>query len=348
MKKFKQLLSVLLCVITCGSLFGCASGSADAEVNPKDFRVTAYVVCNEDVDINSFDVTHAKQITDFIIFGCATFDEQGNLNMGKQTQQWVDKLRSVCNPDARIHLNVLGPGSQTTSSDWNEQMADLSQRHTNAFKSGVLEENIKSALEQYKFDGVFFDYEYPLEKKPWKAFNKFIVSLNKCLGDDYKIGMALAAWNLGQNARARGATDFITLMSYDLWDENGNHATLEIAKNNILSAREAGYDMSKVDLGLPFYARPTDHGAYWYDYKGYYDNLDENGLFVDEGNTGLTFSFNTADVIKEKTDLAIEEGMGGVMIWHYACDVPADNDQSLFNAISEAKQSAIDANADNQ
>ena len=31
-------------------------------------------------------------------------------------------------------------------------------------------------------------------------------------------------------------------------------------------------------------------------------------------------------------------GLGGVMIWHYACDVPADNDASLFNAVAKAKQ----------
>ncbi len=332
-----------MCIITCGGLFGCANQSDDTDVNPADFRVTAYLVCNQDVDINSFDTTHAQQITDFIIFGCATFDEQGQVSIASQTGAWVDKLRSVCHPNTRIHLNILGPGSQSSSSDWNEQMADLAQRHTNSFQTGVLEENIKAVLQEYQLDGVFFDYEFTIAKKHWKAYNNFIVSLDNVLGDDYKIGVALASWDMGQNKKAREATDFLTLMSYDLWDKNGNHATTDIAVDDIKKARKAGYDMSKVDLGIPFYARPTTREPYWYSYKDHYTAVDSSGLFVDEGNTGLTFSFNTAKVVKEKTDLAISKGLGGVMVWHYACDVPADNDQSLFNAISEAKQQAIDA-----
>lgn len=342
MKKIKQILSITMCIITCCGLFGCSGNSAQTKVNPEDFRVTAYLVCGDGVDINSFDSTHAGQITDFILFGCATFDESGNLNVSEHIKQWIDMLRNACSDKTRIHLNILGPGSQSTSSDWNEQMADLAQRHTTAFESGVLEQNIKSALEQYQLDGVFFDYEFTIKNKYWKAYNNFIVSLDECLGNDYKIGMALASWDLGQNKKARQATDFITLMSYDLWDENGNHSTTSIARDDIKKARKAGYDMSKVDLGIPFYARPTTREGYWYSYKDYYTNVDDMGLFTDEGNTGLVFSFNTPDVVKEKTDLAIKEGMGGVMVWHYACDVPADNGESLFNAISQSKQQAID------
>ena len=34
-------------------------------------------------------------------------------------------------------------------------------------------------------------------------------------------------------------------------------------------------------------------------------------------------------------------GVGGMMVWHYSCDVPAGNEKSLFGAIETAKQNAV-------
>lgn len=347
MKKLKALLSVLICVATCLGLVACGQNNAqNTAASPDDFRVTAYLVCNADTDITTFDASHVSQVTDLIIFGCATFDEGGNVSVGDHADKWINMLKAHCGDSTNIHLNLHGPSSQSSSSDWAEQMSDQAQRHTNAFKSGVLENNIKATLQKYQLDGVFFDYEFTIEKKHWRAYNSFIVSLDEILGDDYKIGMALATWDMGQNAKAKNATDIVALMSYDLWDENSNHATTQIALDDIKKACKEGYDLSKVDLGIPFYARPTTREGYWYAYKDYYTRVDSNGLFTDKdensNGTGLVFSFNTPQVVKEKTDLAIKQGLGGVMVWHYACDVPSDNDKSLFNAIGDAKQSAID------
>ena len=42
-------------------------------------------------------------------------------------------------------------------------------------------------------------------------------------------------------------------------------------------------------------------------------------------------------MIYDKTAWAIGEGLSGVMVWHYRCDVPADHEASLFHAITRAK-----------
>ena len=160
------------------------------------------------------------------------------------------------------------------------------------------------------------------------------------LGDDYKIGMSMVGWNLKQSKEAMNATDFFEVMSYDLWDKEGNHATIDIAQDDIKQFEKKGYDKAKLDLGVPFYARPTTGDAYWYDYKSYCDALDENGLYNDSA-TGLVFSFNTYDVIKEKTTLALENLIGGMMVWHYSCHDQSYNEKSLFDAIDSVKQEAI-------
>lgn len=200
-------------------------------------------------------------------------------------------------------------------------------------------------MTDYDLDGVVFDYEFPLRKKDWRAFDEFILSLDEKLGDRFKIGMSMVGWNLKQSKEAMQATDFFEVMSYDLWDDDGNHATMDIAKDDIEKMVKKSYDKSKLDLGVPFYARPTTHEGYWYDYKSYYDKLDENGLYSDS-ETGLTFSFNTYSLIKEKTQWALENGVGGMMVWHYDCDLPADNQQSLFAAIDSAKSEAVAAQSD--
>lgn len=331
----KKIIAVLLSAITVATLFaGCSS--KQTEVKPEDFRVTAYVTADSVQDYDSFTVDHINEVTDIIYIGASDFNEQGEVYTSDKFENGLNNIRKMIGErDVNLYCSITGPGSQSDSDDWYDQMADQAEHHKVAFESGVLEQNILEFVKKYNFDGIFFDYEYAIKKKYWKDYNKFIVSLDEVLGDDYKIGMALSGWDLGQDKAARDATDFVELMCYDLWEDDGTHASIGLVEKDIKAAKKAGYDMSKIDVGLPFYARPTDHGGYWYDYRGYYDKLDEKGLF-DDAETGLTFSFNTSEVINQKTRLAMESGCGGVMIWHWACDVEYGNEKSLFKAINDA------------
>lgn len=327
----KKLLSIILCAVIAATLFVGCSKNNSTPVKKSDFRVTAYVTCGDGLGENNFDPLHLQTVTDIIIFGNANFDENGKIILSDSFQSDLKYVKKYAT-NQNIYLNILGPGSQSASDDWNEQMHDLADRHSTAFESGILEDNILSVLSDNGLDGIVFDYEFPLRKKDWKVFDAFIISLRNKLGSNYKIGMSMVSWNLKQSKSAKEATDFFEVMSYDLWDKDGNHATFEIAQDDIKKFVKKGYDKATLDLGLPFYARPTTKDAYWYEYKSYYDKIDENGLY-DDKETGLTFSFNTYDMIYDKTQWALSEGVGGVMIWNYDCDLPADNEKSLFNAI---------------
>lgn len=331
----KKLICVMLSFIIVASVFSACSKQSNVE-RTEDLRITSYII--GDRILENFDDSHMTQVTDAILFGCASFDEEGIISEADYLQKALSILRKS-NENVNIYLNLLGPSNQSGSDDWKEQMNDLSERHTNSFNSGNLEQSIKNILEKYSFDGVFFDYEYPLKSKYWKAFDSFLISLDATLGDDYKIGVALADWNANQSKKAIAVCDFVEVMAYDLWDDNGNHATMEQAEKCINKMLKKGYSREQLDLGVPFYARPTTKDAYWYDYASWADKIDENGLCVDD-ETGLTFSFNDYDLIQQKTKWAIENGIGGMMVWHYTCDLPADNEKSLFNAVYNAKNEA--------
>lgn len=337
MKKTKYFLPLLCIVLAVSTFFGCSKKAVSTPVNPENFRVTAYIVSDRLND--DFDDSNLDTVTDIILFGNAVFDEDGNVNLSDSFDRDVEFIRNKMK-NQNLYLNILGPSSQTDSDDWNDQMHDLADRHTKSFESGKLENNIKDVMSKYKFNGVVFDYEFPLRSKDWKAYDKFIISLDNVLGDEYKIGMSMVGWNLKQSEKAKEATDFFEVMSYDLWDDDGNHATVDIAKDDMKKFEKKGYDKSTLDLGVPFYARPTTKEAYWYDYKKYYKSVDSNGIYQDN-ELNLKFSFNTYDVIKEKTQIALDNGWGGMMVWHYSCDLPSDNDKSLFNAIKSAKDEAV-------
>ncbi len=315
-------------------LLGIDTGTGDNI--DKTFRVTSYIVCDRIQDPSSLCSEDFDIITDVILFGVATFDSKGNVTVDKQTLETaLNNLKAVVGDrDIDYTLNFLGPGSTTDSSDWYEQMESLGKEHNKAFRSLKLQKNIIKVLEEYDFDGVHFDYEYPTTNGAWFGYNNFLVSLGSKLGDDYTLNVAASDWCLQYTKLAVEFVDSFELMMYDVYDEEGKHATFETVAERSQWIKDSNIPLEKITFGLPFYARPTDGDAYWYDYSSYVHLLDENGFYTDE-NIGKTFWFNTPDVIAEKTDFAIKEGYAGVMIWHYTCDLPSTNEKSLLRTIGE-------------
>ena len=314
---------------------------ADIDMSSKkteNFRITTYMRCDyiqspESLFKEDFDI-----ITDVILFEAASFTAGGEVVYDETKLETALKniRNAIGDRDVNITLNLLGPGGTTDSDVWEEQMEAQSIEHNKAFSSGVLEENIIDLLDRYDFDGVHFDYEYPLSAKAWRHFNRFLVSLDKKLGD-YTLGVAGNDWNVKLSVAAINAIDTFELMLYDMNDGEGRHATYEDTVKLLRKIGIYGMPFEKVNMGLPFYSRPADMSAYWYGYNGCYEGIDENGWYhCDE--TDKDFWFNTPDVIAAKTEYALNHGFGGVMIWHYNCDLPSSQDESLLKAIGETVQ----------
>lgn len=301
-----------------------------------DFRVTAYVRGEYIQSPDSLRPEDFDIITDVILFECASFNSEGEVICDTdRLETALGNLRTATGDrDVHITLNLLGPSGNTDSTVWEEQMEAQSDEHNKAFLSGVLEDNIVAVLDRYGFDGVHFDYEYPLSSKAWKHFNNFLVSLDKKLGD-YTLGVAGNSWNLKFTTRACGVIDSFELMAYDMVDKEGRHATAEDTAKIARTVGIYGMPPEKTNIGLAFYSRPSDMSAYWYGYNGCADGIDENGWYHCE-ETGKDFWFNTPDVIEKKTEYAIKNGFGGVMIWHYSCDLPSWEEGSLLRAVDTA------------
>lgn len=302
----------------------------------EDFKVTAYIRGDY---VQSADSVHSEDfdiITDVILFECANFDSQGQVILQKEKLETAlaNIRQAIGDRDVKITLNLLGPWGHTDSDVWEDQMEAQSDEHNKAFTSGVLEDNIIAVLDEYDFDGVHFDYEYPISLKAWHYYNNFLVSMGKKLGD-YTLGVAGNEWNLKFSTAAIEAIDTLELMMYDFIDDEGRHATYENTIKLVEKVGLYGIPLEKANIGLAFYSRPTDMSGYWYGYNGCYKDLDENGWYHCP-DTGKDFWFNTPDVIEKKTAYAFENGYGGVMIWHYNCDLPSTDEASLLKAVGAA------------
>ena len=323
MSGFSKIIAFFMSII----LFLCGAVQGTTPEKAEKFRVVSYLVVFDEASIEAIDPGHFKDLTDVIIFGgYAGMHGDGHVTVSDKLAGVVERLKAMDESGKlRWHLNF----DLVTEGDQKMTMRE-------DFRGKELARSIREVLEEYDLDGAFFDYEFPQEWDAKLDFSLFLISLDSVLKDDYFIGAALQPWCARFLPGAIDAIDMVELMCYDNWDEEGFHSTMELAKQDVKNMVKLGYKLNQIDLGLPFYARPTTKEGRWYDYRQYWDKIDENGL-AEEESTGLIASFNTPELIYEKTRWAIETGLAGVMIWHYACDVPADNDASLFNAITRAK-----------
>ena len=329
MVHFKRVIAVLTSIITTVMALMGINVTKPVE----DFRVTTYIVADRILDKTAICSEDFDIVTNAIIFGCVRFDRDGNVNVDEDLLlPALNNLKEIIGSrNVTITINVLGPSYTTDSTDWNTQMESLAAEHNVAFKSGKLADNLIKTIDKYGFDGIHFDYEYPISVDAWNVFSNFLVELDSKIGNK-KIGIAVADWDLKISTQAIEAVDYFELMQYDIYDKEGKHATFEDSTKRSYKAVLRGIPPEKINFGLPFYARPTDSDAYWYEYKSYYNKLDENNYYTDT-DLNKTFWFNTPDIIAQKTQFAIDNGYGGVMIWHYTCDLPSTHPDSLLRAI---------------
>ena len=313
----------------------------------KDFRVTSYLVCQWFYGNETVDTEKMNTLTDIILFGVARFDENGKVYLqdldingemvsGDKIFKEIIEIIKKTNPNAKIHCNILGPDG--ADSDNKEKL------HSQAFVDNdkVLIDNILDLLKEYEFDGIFFDYEYPYSKKSIEDYSDFLVKLDSKLGD-YILGAAFSHWSCNISKDAIKVLDRVEIMAYDNMGEYSAHAEFATVGGAlaIKDIEKRGYDLSKCDLGLPFYGRTHGGEEAWPPYANIAPDLNNNPFEnkipksymngVTDGS--IITSFNGVQMIKDKTAFANDYGLGGVMVWHYTCDVAYEDDLSLFKAV---------------
>jgi GH18 family chitinase len=208
--------------------------------------------------------------------------------------------------------------------------------------------NVVHLIRQYGFDGVDYNWEYPgyefgrgygqlmdvekdysglanLISETRRQFN----SINNkgggvVVGDDKRLVITMAYYPDGKQERMlfRGKihkkVDYLHMMTYD--QNGGMHSTYEFTAKAVKQAIDAELPPEKLTIGLPFYGRHSQSGD-WTTYEDilrkYHDSLGRELDVVPafDSNDDSFIGFNNQATIVKKTNLALQLGLGGVMIW---------------------------------
>lgn len=209
-------------------------------------------------------------------------------------------------------------------------------------KIAILAEEIVAMAEDFGFDGVDVDWEYPRtgdgSKEQYEAFIGLLHDKLKPKGmlltaavlagvDSHNEPICSAAE--AQDRPSFDKLDWVNLMTYDC--DGPKHATYEFAENSVKYWVEArGFEPEKLNLGLPFYGRP---------FPGDYHLLLEADPEAPEKDmvilNGQEVWYNGRETLRKKVALAREYGLGGVMVWEIShdCDSPG---KSLLTALGQA------------
>lgn len=308
----------------------------------KNLRVNTYLVAaniNENTDFSMLD-----GVTDIIMFGTAKFDKLGNIifvdDSGNTISEdiYAQKVEILKNAVGNRKINLICD----IAMPYNDNNADIISMLSEENVGNTIA-SIKAFVEKYGFDGYDMDYEFPNSKKEWKLFNSFLRQLDSAIPDKI-ISLAIAPWDLQFDDDVIEIIDRAEVMLYDMFTAHGYHATFPVSVNGINKMLEGGFKAEQLDFGVPFYSRPTDRHAYWGDYSQYENKLDRftnlfyyNGFDHDGAPMTAPQYLNSAQMIADKTAFAIDAGLGGIMIWHMTCDLPYDNEFSLFKSINDTK-----------
>ncbi|MBC8112899.1 MAG: glycoside hydrolase family 18 protein [Candidatus Saccharimonas sp.] len=311
----------LLAVVTLYSAI--ATQTTEAQTQPvtrgTSFRVVGYL---PDYRVGAIDPAVGRQLTDLVFFSVKPMPtgqfESKTLDDAKTTSL-LKRFRDE--HGVKIHLCV---GGWDRSQGFAEIAASVESRRL--FAKGLL-----AFCRQHHFDGVDLDWEHPKDDTESKNYGALLSEIARVFKPHkLRLTAAMAAW---QTLTAEGiaAVDAIHLMSYD---NPGRHSTFETSQADVAKFRKLGVPASKLCLGLPFYGRGITAG----DRVKTYSEIVAPIPPAPETDEADGLFFNGPATIRRKTQFAIEQKLGGVMVWEIGQD--AKGDASLLRVIDEAKTGA--------
>ena len=219
-----------------------------------------------------------------------------------------------------------------------------------------LVQELVNIADRENLDGIDIDFEHPRSNLDAQNLTFFTKELKYLLHQKNKeLSIAVNAkvhsvagteiTNVVYEPSMFQYVDHVNIMAYDgQWDGGYHAANLSPYHytENIVNYWTSLFDTHQISreklvLGVPFYAQPEDPKRKQISYN----TIIENNPIHAESDTvflnGITYYYNGEETIKKKTKLALDHGLGGMMMWELGHD--AEGPHSLTQAISEVFQS---------
>lgn len=321
----------------------------NATTSRDDFAVVGYVVTEgmfnggfyNKEDSYYLDKEYFNSFTELNVLGWMQLCADGTIKISKPNAESSDSTDS-----AEISAEQLGAYvaelRQHIGNDKVQLTATLNNGNHDEMYSAVKEhkdENIKNVIDfllKTGFDGISFDWERPQNQEQFDAFSDYLIDLKaELVKINKRLTLAWAPWGVDMKPEAVKTADAIEIMTYDLFDQYGHQASFtESTVQTIKYFTDLGYDKKQLHIGLPYYARPSDGGAFWpsYDDKNYNFSKSSDADTDYLSDKGLSY-FNSCQTVADKTAFALCEGLGGMMAFRLELDRPYEDDTCLTKSI---------------
>ncbi|MGC9393466.1 MAG: glycosyl hydrolase family 18 protein [Anaerolineae bacterium] len=277
----------------------------------REFAIVGYLP-----DYRTLDPEWGHYVTDIVYFS-AGLRSSGELDTGRLSAQTLMALREMsATYGTRVYV-AIGGWARSENFAAVATAPDLRAQAVQAITAYCLENGL---------DGVDFDWEFPENAAERAGYVALLAEVRQAVAPHHmRVSVALAAWqDLGDDLYS--AVDRIHVMAYD---HEGRHSTFEQATGDIQAFIKRGAPPEKLLLGVPFYGRDV------YDFSTaltYAEIVQRHHPAPDVDEAGDVY-FNGITIIQRKTRYALEQQLGGVMIWELGQDT--SDEMSLLRAIAQ-------------
>jgi GH18 family chitinase len=280
------------------------------------------------------------------------FDILTHINFAFAIPQKDGTLLQLENPKAarrlikEAHKNDCTVGIAVGGWSWQDEVLEptFAEATNTDAKIDLFVDSVMDMVNEYGFDGVDIDWEYPRAGEPSQIqYEELMISLSRRLKKEGKIlTSAVISGVTPQNVpqpetgahtdTVINCVDWINVMAYDGGD-GPDHSSYEFAVNcGSFWKNTRNISPEKIVLGVPFYGRP-----YWLTYDEILKK-DPNAFNIDTVSyNGAEVYYNGVDTIRRKTRWA-KENLGGIMFWEVSQDVK-EKRKSLQQAIADEARS---------
>lgn len=194
-------------------------------------------------------------------------------------------------------------------------------------------------VKKYDFDGLDFDFEWPLQWKEnalWQNYAQTNNAIRK--NAPYTIfSVSFGSWSCNLPNDGRAAVDYYTFQNYG---PLSFRFKIEQFKNDANTYLKFNYPRDRTLLGHPFYGTCDKGGRYTRHYKFVVNKYKDLALDADQvempfGKDTFPMYFNGVETIRKKTKWAQDEKCLGIMTWDIAGDVEPTSKHSLIRAVNE-------------
>lgn len=279
-----------------------------------DWAVAGYLP-----DYRTLDPAWGRYVTDIIYFS-AGIDASGELDTTRLSERTLAALREMrATYGTRVFIAIGG---------W-DRSQNLAAVALDPAKRELFAQTLAAYCLDNGLDGADLDWEFPQDESENEAYVALLATIHRAFAPHgLRVSIALAPWqDLGPDLYE--AVDRIHVMSYD---HPGRHATYDQAVADIQAFIARGAPPEKLLLGVPFYGRGIDDSAHTLIYAEIVSRY-RPAPDVDEV-AGIYF--NGVLTIEQKTRYALEQHLGGVMIWELGQDTR--DETSLLQAIHMTMQ----------